>query len=149
MKIKRRLLIMAMAIMLLATSCKMTANHPPLITSLRAEREAVAPSGSCQIECIASDEDGDKLSYEWSASDGKIKGDGSIITWGAPDFGGNYTITVKVLDGNGGIATDSITITVIIENLIVTATHKYLKEYSGGIKSGKKQAVTLSALFQK
>ncbi|PIX26864.1 MAG: hypothetical protein COZ67_05365 [Chloroflexi bacterium CG_4_8_14_3_um_filter_45_15] len=111
MKIKRCLLIMAMAIMLLATSCK-APNHPPLITSLRAEREVIASSESYQIECIASDEDGDELSYEWSSSDARIKGDGPVFTWDAANFGGNYTITVKVLDGNGGIATDSITITV-------------------------------------
>jgi len=88
------------------------ANHPPGITSLKAEPGAVFPSGVCQIECIASDEDGDELSYEWLASEGYIDGDEAIITWSAPESEGIYNITVKVTDGNGGEVTDSITITV-------------------------------------
>ena len=88
------------------------ANHPPVITNLKAEPEAVFPSGVCQIECIASDEDDDELSYEWSASEGYIDGDEAIVTWSAPESEGIYNITVEVTDGNGGEVTDSITITV-------------------------------------
>ena len=116
MKMKIYLLVLVAAIMLLVPSCKITANHPPVITGLRAEREVVATSESCQIECIASDEDGDKLSYEWSASGGEIRGDDSVVTWAAPGSGGNYTITVKVADGKGGKATDSINITVRVNH---------------------------------
>lgn len=88
------------------------ANHPPTIISLEAEPEAVSPSGLCHIECIASDEDGDELSYEWSARDGDIGGNGAAVNWSAPESEGIYNITVKVTDGNGGEVTDSITITV-------------------------------------
>jgi len=76
MKLKRCLPIMVAAIMLLVPSCK-AANHPPIITSLQAEPEAVLLSASCQIECIASDKDGDQLSYEWLASKGDIEGEGA------------------------------------------------------------------------
>ena len=88
------------------------ANHPPVITNLKAEPEAVSPSGVCHIECIASDQDGDELSYEWFARDGDISGDGAAVNWSAPESEGIYNITVEVTDGNGGEVTDSITITV-------------------------------------
>jgi hypothetical protein len=76
----------------------------------------VPPSGSCQIECTASDEDGDKLSYEWSANGGNIDGDGAAAIWSAPSSSGTYTITIKVTDSNGGETTDSINITVEVNH---------------------------------
>ena len=97
--------------MLLVPSCK-AANHPPIITSLQAEPEAVLLSASCQIECIASDKDGDQLSYEWLASKGDIEGEGATVTWNAPDSEGIYNLVVKVTDGNGGEAIDYVSITV-------------------------------------
>jgi len=92
------------------------ANHPPVITNLKAEPEAVSPSGLCHIECIASDQDGDELSYEWSASEGDINGDGAAVNWSAPESEGIYNITVEITDGNGGEVTDSITITVRVNH---------------------------------
>ena len=83
MKAKRCLLIMTVAIMLLVPSCKMIGNHPPIITSLKAEPETLHPLGSCRIECVASDEDGDELSYEWLASKGHVDGDAPTVTWTA------------------------------------------------------------------
>ena len=88
------------------------ANNPPVITNLKAEPETVSPSGVCQIECVASDEDGDELSYEWLASEGHIDGDGAIVVWSTPESEGIYNIVVKVTDGNDGEASDSITIRV-------------------------------------
>jgi len=87
-------------------------NHPPAITSLEAKQNVVAPLNSRLIECVASDEDGDELTYEWSASKGKINGGGATVAWSAPEIEGIYNIVVKVSDGNGEEATDSITITV-------------------------------------
>ena len=117
------------------------ANHPPSITSLQAEQDIVPTSHSCQIECIASDPDGDGLTYAWSASSGNISGTGSAVTWTTPEAVGTYTITVKVIDGIGDESISSLGINVvpnnsppIIENLIVTAEHRYLKEISVGYK---------------
>lgn len=106
---------MATAIMLLVPSCK-AANHPPIITSLKAEPGVVYPSGSCQVECITSDNDSDELSYEWLVSKGNIDGDGATVTWNAPDSEGIYNIVIKVTDGNGGEVIDYITITVRVNN---------------------------------
>ncbi len=100
MRIKRYLVVTTAVVLLLVPSCAI-ANHPPIIASLKAEPEAVRPSASCQIECIATDEDGDELSYEWFASKGKIDANGATATWTAPHPEGSYDISVNVTDGNG------------------------------------------------
>ena len=120
MKIKGFLLIIAAAIMLLAPSCKAPpegsasniVNHPPVITSVKAERDVILFSESCQIECVALDENVDELSYEWLASKGEIDGNGPTVIWIAPEIEGIFRITVRVTDGKGGEVTDSTTITV-------------------------------------
>jgi len=108
-------------IVLLLGGC-VSINHLPVITSLKAEPELVAASGSCRIECIASDEDGDELGYEWLASGGIMDGDGAVVAWRAPESGGTYDIMVKVSDGNGQEVSDSITVSVSVNHPpIITA----------------------------
>jgi hypothetical protein len=111
------------------------ANMPPTITNLVANADWATPSGNLQVTCTAADLDGDKLSYEWSATEGDISGTGPEIIWTAPEEVGIYNITVVVRDGYGGEDIRVKTLTVatgtppIIEDLIVTARgHKYLRE---------------------
>ena len=108
-------LIILVIASLLIGSC-VPANEPPVISSLTANEEWIAPAGICQVECIALDPDGDSLSYIWSASGGNISGEGSVVTWIAPDAPSAYTITVKVTDGRGGEATTPLTINVVAIN---------------------------------
>lgn len=107
------LIILVVAILLIG-GCT-PANQPPVISILTASEEWVNPSGRCQITCVASDSDGDELSYTWSAP-GDISGKGSVVTWNAPAVPGVYTITVKVTDGRGGEATTQLTIGVAINH---------------------------------
>jgi hypothetical protein len=96
----------------LAGGCAL-ANHLPSIIGLKANRDVLSPLSSCLVECVASDPDGDGLVYEWSASKGNILDvDGATIAWSAPESEGSYSIMVKVSDGNGGEATNFVTITV-------------------------------------
>jgi len=88
------------------------ANTPPEIASLTSSEPSVAPEESCSVSCTASDPDGDTLTYEWTASDGNISGEGSTVTWEAPTDEGTYTISVTVSDGKGGTTSDSLTISV-------------------------------------
>lgn len=90
----------------------MLANHPPAITSLEAVPERVVPRGKCQVVCIASDRDGDALSYNWSAAGGNISGTGMAVNWTAPEEVGSYNVTVTVIDNRGGEAMDDVTIEV-------------------------------------
>jgi hypothetical protein len=106
--------LIAVAIVLfLASSCAAPANNEPAIDSLEAEAEQVAPLDTTELVCTASDPDGDELSYIWSASGGQISGGGASATWTAPASEGSYNVTVKVIDGLGGEAIESVSITVM------------------------------------
>ncbi|TEU16872.1 MAG: hypothetical protein E3I25_04230 [Dehalococcoidia bacterium] len=154
MNIKRCLaimVIMAIAVLLLASSC--TGNRRPVISSLAAEANWTAPLGSLQVTCNASDYDGDELSYNWSASGGELTGTGPEVTWTAPEEIGGYDITVVVDDGQDSNDTGSLILIAangtlpIIENLIVTAREpKYLKETSWGYKVGKEKEYDIECI---
>jgi hypothetical protein len=138
------LVTMAVGVLLLVSSCTTVTNRLPIITSLEADAEWIAPSSSLQMTCIASDPDGDELSYEWIATGGDISGTGAVATWTAPEEVGMYDITVVVDDGRGGRDTGFLTIIASngtppsIQNLVVTAKEpKYLKITSTGYKVGK------------
>ena len=85
-------------------------NQPPVIVSLL--RDGSAPDEvnrarewkTTTIECIAEDPDGDELSFIWSATGGKVQGEGAAVGWTAPGVPENYTVTVTVSDGRGGHA---------------------------------------------
>ena len=121
------------------------ANWPPTITSLVADADWTLPSGSIQVTCTASDPDGDELSYEWTTTGGDIPGTGAVVNWIAPQEVGIYDVTVVVTDGHGSSATDLLPTSVateqppVIEALLVTADHCYLKEKGLGYMVGKGQ----------
>jgi hypothetical protein len=113
-------------------------NRPPTITSLVTDGNWTLPSGSIQVTCTASDADGDELSYEWTTSGGDISGTGAVVNWIAPQETGTYDITVVVTDGLDGENTKFISLSAAlvapptIEDLIVTAEHRYLRKSTSG-----------------
>lgn len=82
------------------------ANQNPVISSLVADPNIVMPGpgpGSTSIiTCIASDPDGDVVSFSWTATEGTITGVGNKITWQAPSKEGDFYVKVLVGDGKGG-----------------------------------------------
>jgi len=88
-------------------------NHPPVIESLTAEPSPVKQGKTSTIECVASDPDGDELSYQWSAARGNISGQGSSVSWTTPNSCGSYVITVTVADSRGGEVNEELEIKVI------------------------------------
>jgi len=127
---KRRYLvvggIIVAAVLLSTLLYTVLGNHGPVITGLQATPETVSPEGTCQVACNATGPDGDELSYNWSASGGKITGEGATIVWTAPGSVGSYNITVTVSDSGGAEAKDYRTITVnnppTISSLIANAS---------------------------
>jgi len=128
------------------------ANEPPYINSLVADADWSTPSGTIQVTCTAIDPDGDKLSYEWSPSGGSITGTGPEVTWTAPEEAGIYHVEAVVKDGSGAEDMKSVILSVatgtppIIEDLIVTADHKYLKKTATGYKVGKTQEFDIECI---
>ncbi|MBA7672782.1 hypothetical protein ES703_80969 [subsurface metagenome] len=96
------------------------ANQPPLISSLTGDPSGVLYGGTATITCIASDPDGDVVSYSWSASEGHISGVGEKVTWKAPGKGGDFNITVLVSDGKGGETTGNVMVVVSAATRTVT-----------------------------
>jgi len=80
-------------------------NNLTEILSLETGAAIVGPSESSLIECLAFDQDGDILTYNWKADEGKITNvgqNGASIAWSAPKAEGLYDIMVTVLDGKEG-----------------------------------------------
>jgi hypothetical protein len=103
--------IVVVVVVLIVVFDMILANHEPAIAGLEA-RERVVPNGRCEITCVASDRDGDALSYSWSASGGNISGTGPAVNWTAPELPGSYEVTVTVADGRGDGVTKQVTILV-------------------------------------
>jgi len=105
-------LIISVILTLFSIGCQ-AFNQSPVIYSLTASAEQVDLSASTQIKCDARDPDRDEITYAWSASGGTISGEGSTVTWVAPEKSGVYTITVTLSDGRGGEATKEVTVDVL------------------------------------
>ena len=112
-RLKNRLPILAIlvTVSLLMGGCS-PANRAPQILGLESEHDLLSLGDSCIIECAASDEDGDELTYEWFAIGGKVIGEGPAVTWHAPEAEGVYNIMVKVTDPEGAEARDHVALTV-------------------------------------
>ena len=109
------------------------ANRPPVISSLTASPAKLQRGETSTITCLASDPDGDPLTYTWKAGGGDVSGTGNTVIWKAPDTVGNYTISVIVNDGNSGTANSSCTIEVAIP--AVTVVLNPIAAESGTINS--------------
>ncbi len=95
----------------LSWGCPIT-NNPPEITEITLIPGSYAPGVEYSIPVIASDPDGDSLSYQWSVAGGSILDDTSNpIKWTTPSSG-DYDITVTVKDGKGGTDTKTETVSV-------------------------------------
>ncbi len=89
-------------------------NRDPVINSLTANPSTVLPSGYSTVTADATDEDGDQLTYTWTADYGYFTGSGYEVTWHSQGAVGTYTITVEVDDNKGGVATESVSVDVQI-----------------------------------
>ncbi len=93
-------------------------NNAPVITSITASPEAVYIMDTCTLTAVATDADGNNLTYSWSSNSGTFSSTtGESVEWTAPDVEGEYSITCTVSDGE-----DNDTENLIITVLAVTGT---------------------------
>ena len=87
-------------------------NRPPVI-SCSTDRSPIMPGERTGITSVASDPDGDPLTYTYSATGGQVTGDGAKATFDSTGLApGNYTVKCSVSDGRGGTADASTTVDV-------------------------------------
>jgi len=87
-------------------------NVAPQIIELSGEKRFVMPGNSVLLTCLATDPNGDPLSYTWTTNGGMIDGVGNQISWISPSIEGIYSINVKVEDDHGAFVTAEIRILV-------------------------------------
>jgi hypothetical protein len=95
-------------------------NAPPVIQRFIAIPRKVNLGASSVIACVASDPNGDSLSYGWSALAGTLSAVGATAQWTAPGSAGNYYVACRVHDPYGGLTVDSIGLEV--RDLSITQT---------------------------
>jgi OOP family OmpA-OmpF porin len=81
------------------------ANQAPTV-SCASDRSEILPGESAKIQATASDPEGDRLTYDWSTSSGRVTGSGAAAVL---DFTGvtppaTATVMVRVSDGHGNTA---------------------------------------------
>jgi len=86
-------------------------NNNPTV-NCEIERSQILPGETVRVRANASDADGDTLTYEWSASQGRITGNGATATYDSTGVTppATVTITVRVTDGRGGTAESTCTV---------------------------------------
>lgn len=101
-------------------------NHAPIILSISADPNRVQPGDSSTINVVASDDDDEYITYDYSTTGGTISGSGSLVTWTAPDSVGSYSITVEASDGE---LTDTKTVSVSVEMEHGQTAHLMINEF--------------------
>jgi len=98
-------------------------NSAPTILSCTAEPEIVPAGETTTLTVSAVDDDGDALSYSWSAADGQFTegDDGESVTWSPPAQMGTYEVTVTVDDGTT-TSEETITLEVTLPEVSIVPT---------------------------
>ena len=76
-------------------------NLPPDVEEIDIASTFIAAWSAVPVNCVASDPEGDDLTYTWEASDGFVVGEAGSVVYNAPDIVGRQIITVGVQDEYG------------------------------------------------
>ena len=88
---------------ILIAGCGEDESEPPIIFSVTADPDVVAPGSVCMLNVEAGDPDKAQLTYIWAAESGQIEGNGKSVRWKAPQEEGRYELDVTVSDGTDSV----------------------------------------------
>ncbi|MBN2008847.1 FHA domain-containing protein [candidate division KSB1 bacterium] len=106
---------------------RQTVNRQPIISSIIAGNSELSEHETTWIKASASDPDGDKLYYEWAATNGTIEGMGEKIIYKAPDVLNEDKIdriVVSVNDARKGAAAKYYSMKLIKKQVQLTQQQK-------------------------
>jgi len=95
-----------------SASLRVKANNAPEFVSIPSFIEGTTPGQSAYITCEAMDADGDEVTYEWSAPQGELAGQGESVVWLAPKMPGSYVVKVTATDAFGAATKREIVVNV-------------------------------------
>ena len=127
-------------------------NNAPVINSVAANPSTVYPGEDATLSCDADDEDGDAITYEWSAEAGTLSATNLFsVIWTAPMDTGHYAMEVIVEDEGGLADTGSVTVTVdpnwaYGENMTPTTIGANVNTYSAITISGAPSSATVDSV---
>jgi len=78
------------------------ANTPPGGLSISRDKCYLGPEDTVVLAGVATDSDGDEISYSWTAAEGTLTpadGKGQSVSWRAPATHGTYRVVLQVTDG--------------------------------------------------
>ena len=106
-KVQLYVLLLACGVLFLLNGCSEDSgvgpkNQNPVISSVTCTCDSVLLGETSQISVIASDPDGDPLTYTYTATAGSVLGNGNTAIFTAGNTPGNATVDITVSDGNGG-----------------------------------------------
>jgi hypothetical protein len=109
----RRVSLIVALLSCLICSCENEDNNPPEIIGMTASPDTIFILGVTTITVLATDVDGDRLSYDFYADTGVLANqEGNVTMWGAPwAEWGTYSVSCIVSDGKDTV-TDSVSILV-------------------------------------
>ena len=76
-------------------------NTPPSGLAITTDKCYLGPNDAVTLTGQATDDDGDEISYSWTAETGTLTpadGQGQVVIWQAPDGHGTYRVVLKVTD---------------------------------------------------
>jgi hypothetical protein len=94
-----RLSVLIASLVLVIVGCNRP-NHAPVVQSIEVSPANVQTNSQVTLTALATDEDGDALSYAWYASSGSFPSGSKdrSVTWTSPSAAGNVDVTVSVAD---------------------------------------------------
>ncbi len=129
--IQKTLMLLFIIVLLIIVGCKKSStepkNNPPVINSITVFPSSVSANGLAAVTVVATDADNDPLNYIFTPDGGTISsGSGASKLWTAPNTPGEYSIALRVTDGEGGETTDTgnLTVTEVVTQISGIAQFK-------------------------
>lgn len=108
----KRLLVSAALLTLIFVALTGCGNYSPVISGVSAVPNPVEPGEITAISSNVNDPDGDDLTYDWYCVDQDTHYTAQSFNWNAPLAEGVYDFNLTVSDGRGGVAYDTLVVTV-------------------------------------